>query len=809
MIHVRDVQLGSTRERMLPTAIAVAKAGGAMRFGIDAIEAPTSEYDLLVNWKLLLGKSRAEIQRERANNAALRNSLELMPIERVVAAYLESVLNTAKSQLGLIDQPQLIVGIPVLSGEGAASWRSQSKRMIEAALAIAGCPKPAFFPEPFAVFQYHRNRGDIPEGKLQNVLVLDIGGGTTNVCIIQTTQHGRLARGGANHIPRAVKAIEVGGVDIDRWILESVEGESKATPSPSALLSASRAKELLSSVANDRSGWENDIQLSFISTGVRTSAGVEVPFSASDLKKVVINRFWPSVHAVVLESLQQVITSERFANPVQNLDAVIYAGGTCQMLLVPQLFSQAFRDHPLLSGPRIDIVSPDYRSAVAHGLAIEAQANRSYEIRPSRVAPYLQDHLQFCVSHRRDNIEPPHNLRGRGTPLSNRLGEGILVEAPQSVGNLAELAPEWSFRLVQNPEQIYYSFRKVDPATNAPSEDFLPVTGRLPVAKRGSRAGRNVIVKLAVREDGFADVRFTTRMSEIGEVIHEGAPFDLHDLSGIAGSLFMGLDLGSSTTLAAFVNGADAFEADVIPTRYAFDRQVRDRAIALDTRAREIVRDPKVPAELPNWNREILKDYVYHSNRIEGSSLSRGQTSEILDSVAENPLASAIAIRHRLEEIAYLDDAGEVRTATRPVRDQEAAVNLRDAFKLVEEWAADPNFALTAFFLRQLHGLVTRGDDSAAPGVYRKSAVRIEQTTFVPPDYMHVPDLVEQLFVEISRPDFQNLPSLLQSVEFHTRFVSIHPFSDGNGRVARLLVNYGSSGDRVGGKPGSERRKHA
>jgi molecular chaperone DnaK (HSP70) len=212
MIHVRDIPLGGPAERAFPTAIAIPKAGGMPVVGTDALEASSTGYDLILNWKLLLGKTRAEISKERSNYAGLRRALDSMSLEQLAGKYFQSIITVAESQLGLIEHPQLIIGIPALSGEGAASWRSQYKRTVEAALKIAGYPKPAFFPEPFAVFQYHRNRGDIPEGKLHNVLIVDIGGGTTNVCMIQTTQHGRLARGGANHVPRAVRAIEVGGV---------------------------------------------------------------------------------------------------------------------------------------------------------------------------------------------------------------------------------------------------------------------------------------------------------------------------------------------------------------------------------------------------------------------------------------------------------------------------------------------------------------------------------------------------------------------------------------------------------------------
>jgi fido (protein-threonine AMPylation protein) len=117
-------------------------------------------------------------------------------------------------------------------------------------------------------------------------------------------------------------------------------------------------------------------------------------------------------------------------------------------------------------------------------------------------------------------------------------------------------------------------------------------------------------------------------------------------------------------------------------------------------------------------------------------------------------------------------------------------VNLRDAFSLVREWAQDSQFSLTPFFLKQLHGLVTRGDDTAMPGLFRTGPVKIEQTSFVPPDALHVSELVEKMFQDIEAERFKCVAPLIQATEVHARFVSIHPFADGNGRIARLLANY-------------------
>ncbi|MYA59751.1 MAG: hypothetical protein F4X40_04235, partial [Chloroflexi bacterium] len=88
------------------------------------------------------------------------------------------------------------------------------------------------------------------------------------------------------------------------------------------------------------------------------------------------------------------------------------------------------------------------------------------------------------------------------------------------------------------------------------------------------------------------------------------------------------------------------------------------------------------------------------------------------------------------------------------------------------------------------HQLVMKGDESASPGSFRNENVAISQTSFVPPDFVQVDSLCEGMLDRFRSSEFRATSPIIQAVEAHARFVSIHPFSDGNGRVARLLANY-------------------
>src|SRR5262245_17291614 len=210
MLRVHHVGLSELTGTILPSAVAFGRTDDAMLFGKPALSAPPERYDLLLNWKLLLGKSPAALSKERAEHESLSRILDRYSLEEVASQFFGSLFERMREATSAGETPHAIIGIPAIT-DTTNDWRLRYKRTIEHAFARRGLPSPKFFPEPFAVFQYHWNKQDFADtGRHQNILVVDIGGGTTNVCFIQTTQHGRLARGGVNHIPHGVRSLEVG-----------------------------------------------------------------------------------------------------------------------------------------------------------------------------------------------------------------------------------------------------------------------------------------------------------------------------------------------------------------------------------------------------------------------------------------------------------------------------------------------------------------------------------------------------------------------------------------------------------------------
>ena len=360
--------------------------------------------------------------------------------------------------------------------------------------------------------------------------------------------------------------------------------------------------------------------------------------------------------------------------------------------------------------------------------------------------------------------------------------------APLEIGPLVGKPFEWKFKTAQKSRDLFFQFSKVvDDHEEVLLDSWERISGNGEAVP-----GRQMFLNMKILDDGFATISFETVSSDHERVNHSVKErIDLHDLSGLEGEVFFGLDFGTDSTQCAFVNVTDPAFLEVLPSEYQWHPQVARMVAGLERRAREVIsaRTDSTLA-IKKLNDETIAEYVFHSNRIEGSALDRGDTKAALTNIADTRLSTAGSLRSRMERMGVIDERGEIQPIHRLVADRMAAINLRDAFHYVEEIANDPDFEFTAFHLKEIHSLVMKGEEIAQPGEFRNHAVRISQTTFVPPDFMQVEPLIEAMFQRFSQPEFKSLASLLQATEAHARFVSIHPFGDGNGRVARLLANY-------------------
>jgi len=156
-------------------------------------------------------------------------------------------------------------------------------------------------------------------------------------------------------------------------------------------------------------------------------------------------------------------------------------------------------------------------------------------------------------------------------------------------------------------------------------------------------------------------------------------------------------------------------------------------------------------------------ELTYHSNAIEGSTLTLRETQLILE--------------------------GQTPPGGKPLREIYEARNHDRALQLIEVWAKDrpADAPLTEADVLAVHERVLADIDAAAAGRFRSERVLIKGTRFVPPGSHKFDQLVPAMLAQANRP---GVHAAVQAAELHYNFVAVHPFNDGNGRTARLLMNY-------------------
>ncbi len=186
------------------------------------------------------------------------------------------------------------------------------------------------------------------------------------------------------------------------------------------------------------------------------------------------------------------------------------------------------------------------------------------------------------------------------------------------------------------------------------------------------------------------------------------------------------------------------------------DSRVHDRI--LEKRRRLDAHRPLTSSTVRKIRREMEVEYIFNSNAIEGNTIKLRETQLILErglTIKGRSLREHLEVRNHPRAIKHLE------TMTRRA--------LRERDILV------------------LHQIIMKGIDDEA-GRFRIAEVRIAGAEFIPPPAYEVPHLIRKLVDWCNRDPDELRPIELAAI-LHHRFAWIHPFHDGNGRVARLLMN--------------------
>jgi Fic family protein len=118
-------------------------------------------------------------------------------------------------------------------------------------------------------------------------------------------------------------------------------------------------------------------------------------------------------------------------------------------------------------------------------------------------------------------------------------------------------------------------------------------------------------------------------------------------------------------------------------------------------------------------------------------------------------------------------------------------IGYRNALTYIQQLANDPYFVLDETLLRSLHFMMLGHDLDKSPGQYRRGEIFVHDdernvVVYEGSDYQAVPELMGELVSALMRPD-DDCPVFVRAAMAHLNLVMIHPFRDGNGRMARAL----------------------
>jgi Fic family protein/molecular chaperone DnaK (HSP70) len=694
---------------------------------------------------------------------------EMLTAKEVTIRFLRELLRT-------LDLPRhIIIGDPAIRDQ---AWKDNFKRhMREIFDEIGVRDQVSFFPEPFAVFQYYRHYEKIfPKvPKSEVILVIDIGGGTFSSCIIKTTEQGYLARGGATAVPLGLRAEICGGSEIDLrllkvlierakkkgivWKDDPVERAKKSRVP--VLLYIENAKIALSEAIGSRARLSDDCSAKqvriVLSAGLlHPDSEVDVVMTGEDLKDVIREMWRRHYGDIIVETINEAKTKlEGIGYELNRLDKVLIAGGSSRL---PFMAEEVATVLPTKVNQKQIYLGSDIGTSVALGIACECleQMSRDATLSTGKIAPCLMNDLYIGFrKSRRELLELPRiRLNGRV------IKDGQLFSAPFEINNLSvNYELELPFEL---SDKVFYYFSDTPLDSNS---DFthLNLSHDVFLIKKETKLNRKCELNIQVSQNGMIKPTFIFtqkgKRSSDQPIRVECPEFAFPNIKIHEGEGALGIDFGTSNSYVVRLLGSSEKQSPLQYPILEVRPGILDKLRLLELEIERSRNDGFL-------NKELLLKHaksqallvVFHSNKIEGNPLTKGETEKALFSDVPDQLSKS----------------------------QREAFNLEKAYQWILE-NLDSCFQEPEAFIRHLNKMILTGiqDDG---GQYRKVPVKIAGMDFVPPDSASVPAFMQMLGDELKAG-----PSGRSVLEFaatmHTKLVWIHPFADANGRTARLLLN--------------------
>ncbi|MEK7110160.1 MAG: Fic family protein [Patescibacteria group bacterium] len=172
---------------------------------------------------------------------------------------------------------------------------------------------------------------------------------------------------------------------------------------------------------------------------------------------------------------------------------------------------------------------------------------------------------------------------------------------------------------------------------------------------------------------------------------------------------------------------------------------------------------PLPPISVAKLREQFAIEMTYNSNAIEGNRLTLKETFLVIQ---EGLTIKGKSLKDHLE-----------------AKDHYEALNY--LYDFIEK---DKRSTISEVFIRSIQSLIVRETEKQEAGKYRSGNVIITGSNHTPPDSSEIPSLMEGLVKWIKNNE-KKLHHIELAAIIHHKLVFIHPFFDGNGRTARLVMN--------------------
>lgn len=566
--------------------------------GFQAIEQATDITSLNENFKLNLG----EVARGRLDPPMFETGDgKQRSANAITQAFIERLVKHTQSWVssaGLAPSTRVLVAEPLtLDGQEGVSkdWLANYRYRISSILSPF-FKEVDFLPEPFAVFQFYRygfRHPLVAENRKHVALVIDFGGGTFDVSVVDTTMSGDVSASGRNSRPLAAASLPIGGSLINIQIARELIGQNlekradrnrldKAwqtyrTGAVSVGGYGSLAADLQNFVRNVKrvirqveqakihicqtiADWSLDAKYEPVPAAqivvptdpfALAPAVVEVRFGALQLRDIFVKKFWQDKLRGAVQSAISRSSEELDSRPIS---LVLLSGGSANIGWLAASIEADLRNQ--LHNAEIIELRGSFQEIVAQGLAVEC-ARRTYNEGTSDFQAVTYNRLCLVVGADGESAVSPRFKQLSSAAALNSVSDGTLLHSAHAIGGSIGKPLRWKFRLPSPPKhRLDYYFLKSSLDYNDLSS-LLNIDHTVFTRERTSFESQ-IEVELTVDENGSAHPRFIYRHAHAGaaEISVTGAPFFMDMTSAApttAGEAYVGLDFGTSNSSVSYV----------------------------------------------------------------------------------------------------------------------------------------------------------------------------------------------------------------------------------------------------------------